>query len=71
MSCEDLSENALVRHRRIRAGFVMPGTTLHAWCKSNGVLRQSAEKALCGQWVGRKAEGLAERIGLAAGVGSR
>jgi len=59
------------RHGRIRAGFVMQGTTLHAWCKSNAVLRQGAYKAPCGQWVGPKAEGLVERISRAAGVDAR
>ena len=56
------------RLRRIKAGFILRGTTLSAWCRENGVHHQNAHKALSGQWVGPKASMLVERLLAAAGV---
>lgn len=46
----------------VRAAFVNQGTTLNKWCLSNGVSRQSAEKALKGERVGKTALELVDRI---------
>ena len=53
---------------RVRAAFVMKGTTLHAWCGENGVDPAHAYKALIGQWRGPAGHALVARIKAAAGV---
>ena len=62
-----ITENGRQRHRGVRAGFVAQGTSLNAWCRANGVTRQSADKALNGAWTGPGAEALVGRILQAAG----
>lgn len=47
---------------QVRAGFVAQGTSLHAWCKQNGIDTQNARKALTGQWTGPKASLLCARL---------
>lgn len=56
------------RQKRIKAGFVLRGTSLHAWCRANGIHHQNAHKALTGQWVGPKASALVERLLAASGA---
>ena len=55
-------------YRLVRAGFISQGTSLAAWCRANGVHRQSAEKALLFKWDGPKAQELRRRVAEAAGV---
>lgn len=38
----------------VKAGFVIQQTSLHKFCKENGITRQNARKALLGQWKGKK-----------------
>jgi hypothetical protein len=38
----------------ILGGFRIQGTTLSDWCKENGLLKQSAYKAIHGKWNGKK-----------------
>lgn len=33
---------------RVRAEFVIRGTSFNAWCKANGIVRRTAEQALVG-----------------------
>ena len=40
----------------VRGILIANGTTLSDWCKENGLLRQSVEKALKGEWRGHKAD---------------
>jgi hypothetical protein len=56
------------RLSQIRAGFVSQGTSLHAWCQTNGIDTQNARKAIVGIWTGPKATALVARIEGAAGV---
>lgn len=42
----------------IRSGFVAQGTTLTAWCRTNGFHRPNVYKALMGDWTGPTAEAL-------------
>lgn len=63
-----ISEPTKKRQNLIKAGFVMQGTSLHAWCIANGVKPQNANKALKGQWKGPKATLLVQRIIEASGV---
>ncbi len=66
-SIHDLGD---VRHKlnSVRAGFVAQGTSLHAWCRENGIDTPTARRAINGQSKGPKAAALAERLLLAAGV---
>jgi hypothetical protein len=65
-----VSEHTQKRQNLIKAGFIMQGTSLHAWCIANGVKPQNASKALLGQWTGPKAADLVQRILVASGVSS-
>lgn len=53
---------------KVRAGFVARGDSLNRWCRKNGVLRQSAEKALLGIWKGPKGQAMRQRLLREAGV---
>lgn len=55
-------------YRLVRAGFIGKGTSLAAWCRENGIHRQSAERALLFQSNGIKAQALRQRVAEAAGV---
>lgn len=68
MPAANISDELIERQRRIRAGFVVQGTSLTAWCKERGVRHQNARKALDGVWTGPKAAALVEEILQAAGA---
>lgn len=53
---------------RIKAGFILKGTTYNAWCEKNGVNRANATIAILGGWRGPKARKLVARVKRAAGV---
>lgn len=55
----------------VRAGFTALGTSLHAWCKANGIAPQNAHKALTGDWTGPKASALIKRMKDASGAFSK
>lgn len=40
---------------RVRAGFIVKGETLAAWCRSAGYHHQNVRMALLGQWEGPRA----------------
>lgn len=63
-----ITDQATLRHRRVRAGLIAKGTSFTAWCEANGIKHQNARKALLGQWVGPKATQIVERALDAAGV---
>ncbi len=56
--------------RAVRAGFVLQGTSLNAWCKAHGIVRRTAEQSLNGENISNNAIALAARIRLAAGLKS-
>ncbi|AVL53258.1 hypothetical protein CEP88_12000 [Roseobacter denitrificans] len=66
MSDVKIPDHLRQRHRQVRAGFIVQGTSLQEWCRSAGVKRQNADKALLGQWQGEKASNLVQRILAAA-----
>jgi hypothetical protein len=47
---------------RVKAGFILEGTTLKGWCRANGVDARYAHKVLAGQHTGPKAKALKRRI---------
>ena len=63
-----IADSLLERHKRVRAAFVEHGSSLHAWCKREGVKPANAYKAMTGQWTGLKATALVNRILAASGV---
>ena len=53
---------------KIRAGFILKGTTMNAWCAKHAINRPNATMAILGGWRGPKAKRLVARIKRAAGV---
>lgn len=54
--------------RRVRAGFVMKGTTMHRWCREQGIAVQNVRQTLTGAWNGPKGRKLRALVIKAAGV---
>jgi hypothetical protein len=54
--------------RKVRANFVLQGTTLGRWCRENGIPRQNARDTLLGGWDGPKGRELRAKILKAAGL---
>lgn len=61
-------EPGLELHRRVRAAFVLQGTTLRAWCREQGISAGNARIALIGSWNGPRGKEMRARICKAAGV---
>ena len=55
-------------HARVRAGFLLQGTTLTEWCRSNGTHISNARGALLGTWNGPKGKAMRSRIIKAARI---
>jgi hypothetical protein len=55
-------------YARVKAGFVLKETSLHAWCIRNKIRRQNARDALLGEWTGDGANALRERLAIEAGI---
>ncbi len=51
-------------YRAVRAAFVVRGTTLNAWCKANGLNRQTVEKALKGLRHSRTGAAIRDKIAI-------
>ena len=64
----NITDEALERHRRIRAGFIANGTSLSAWCAGRGLKHQNARKAIHGEWTGPKAAALVTELMRASGA---
>ena len=56
------------RLAEIRAGFVLQGSSFHAWCTQNGIDTHNARKAVTGKWKGPKATALILQLSEAARV---
>ena len=59
---------SLELYQRIRAGLIVQGTTLKAWCRANGYDIVNARAAVIGTWNGPKGQALRARLCKAAGV---
>ena len=68
MSNVKFAQTDAQRHRLTLAGSVAKGTSLCACCLANSIQPQYANKALKGQWKGKKATELLSAIQNAAGV---
>ncbi|EJE8547009.1 hypothetical protein M5238_001706 [Vibrio vulnificus] len=60
--------NGIDLYTRVKAGFLLQGTSLNRWCVENGIHRQNAAQALKGLWNGEKSNLLKERIIVASGI---
>lgn len=49
-------------HARVKAGFVLAGTTLNSWCHKNGVSPSYAHAVLTGATNGPAAQALRQRL---------
>ncbi|MEC7308551.1 hypothetical protein [Vibrio crassostreae] len=65
----NISQNADIDlYTKVKAGFLLRGTTFSRWCIENNVQRQNATQALKGVWNGPKSTELKEKIIKSAGV---
>lgn len=55
-------------HKRVRAGFLLQGTSLTEWCRANGTHISNARGALLGTWNGPKGREMRTRIVKAARI---
>lgn len=46
---------------RIRAGFILKGSSFNAWCRSNGVVRRTAEQSISGEIQSENAKQLVQK----------
>lgn len=53
---------------KVRGGFVMNGSTLTQWCRSNNIQPQNARSCLAGAWDGPKGRELRKKLIIAAGL---
>jgi hypothetical protein len=56
--------------RKVRAAFILQGTTLAAYCRRNSIAPRGAYAALSGTWKGPKADLLRQHLVGASGVTS-
>lgn len=55
-------------HARVRAGFLLQGTSLTEWCRTNGTHISNARGALLGTWNGPKGKAMRNKIIKAARI---
>jgi hypothetical protein len=55
-------------YRRVRASFILQGTTFFAWCSEHQICRQWATRCVTGEIAGPQAQRLARKIAAAAGL---
>lgn len=55
--------------QRIRAGFVLQGTSLARWCRENGVKRQHLEESVLGRRKGPRSMEIVEKAVDASTMG--
>lgn len=59
------------RYQRLRAAFILRGTTLAEWRRANGTHIQNVRDAYFGRWNGKGAQALIERVEKAASEAQR
>ncbi|MGO2233490.1 MAG: hypothetical protein ACTH5B_05405 [Marinomonas sp.] len=68
MKRNTLENKDIELYTRVKAGFILQGSSLGRWCLNNGVSRQNAAQALKGIWNGPKSTALKELIVAASGI---
>lgn len=59
---------SLELHRRVRAAFVLKGTSLKAWSRENAVSPSNVRNALIGSWNGPAGQAMRRRVVQACGL---
>ena len=59
---------SLELHRRVRAAFILKGTSLKGWCRENNVHVQNVKNALIGSWNGPAGKKMRARVVKASGL---
>lgn len=54
--------------RKVRAAFVLQGSSLQEWCNKNGTHNSNARNALIGSWNGPAGKAMRARIVKASGL---
>lgn len=49
-------------YNMVRAALIAQGSNLNQWCKNNGINRQTVDKALKGERIGRRAQAIRDQI---------
>jgi hypothetical protein len=49
-------------YNMVRAALIARGTNLNRWCKTNRINRQTVDKALKGERIGRRAQVIRDRL---------
>lgn len=62
------SESADRLYAKVKAGFVLQGTSFTSWCHEQGYGHANVRAAILGAWSGRKAAALVERVVSASGA---
>lgn len=68
MSHTSLPEPSRDLLRKIKASFILRGTTMAAWCRENGVNPPNAREAVMGTWDGPAGRALRGRLCQVAGL---
>ena len=49
-------------YNMVRAALIAQGTNLNQWCKARGLNRQTVDKALKGERIGRRSQAIRDQI---------
>lgn len=49
-------------YNMVRAALIARGTSLNQWCKANRINRQTVDKALKGQRIGRRSQAIRDKL---------
>jgi hypothetical protein len=49
-------------YNMVRAALIARDTNLNQWCKAHGINRQTVDKALKGQCIGRRAQAIRDQL---------
>lgn len=49
-------------YNMVRAALIARGTNLNRWCKANHINRQTVDKALKGERIGRRAQTIRDQV---------
>ncbi|MEC7308559.1 hypothetical protein [Vibrio crassostreae] len=55
-------------YNKVKAGFIIKGTTLGVWCRESGVKQSNVISCLVGSWDGPKAKILRSKLIMESGV---
>lgn len=59
---------SLELHRKVRAAFILQGSTLKTWCRQNAIHPSNVRNALIGSWNGPAGQAMRLRVVKASGL---